>query len=76
MEEAFPDAAPQRASFNEEKRALVEAEEAPKEQGGDLPGWGDWGGLGAKPSKRKALEREEAEAARLEVTSWPNASVT
>lgn len=63
VEEAFPDAAPHQASIADEKRAIAE-EEVPAQEGDAMPGWGDWGGLGVKPSKRKVQREEEARRAR------------
>jgi U3 small nucleolar RNA-associated protein 14 len=38
--------------FEDEKTRDVESEE-PKEESGELPGWGDWAGDGVKPKKKK-----------------------
>ncbi|XP_078001379.1 U3 small nucleolar RNA-associated protein 14 homolog A-like isoform X2 [Glandiceps talaboti] len=40
------------ADFSREKRSKIE-EDAPKELDLSLPGWGDWGGIGIVPSKKK-----------------------
>ena len=37
----------------------MEAEAPEAEEEPDLPGWGNWSGLGAKPAKRQARYRRE-----------------
>ena len=43
--------------FAREKRAAAEAD-APKEEDTSLPGWGSWGGKGARPTKKVPKERK------------------
>jgi U3 small nucleolar RNA-associated protein 14 len=63
IDEAFPESAA--ADFAAEKARLAEVE-APKDDGGaaELPGWGSWSGLGAKPDRRAEERKQTAAEAR------------
>jgi len=64
--QAFPESAAA-AEFEAEKAKLVESEAAVGDEAPDLPGWGDWGGLGAKPSRRAEERRRSAAEARAQL---------
>ena len=59
IDEAFPESAA--ADFAREKAKFAEHEAPKGEESTDLPGWGSWSGLGAKPN-RWAEERKVSAA--------------
>ena len=72
LEEAFPDSGAA-ADFAAEKAALVESDAPPAEDSGAMPGWGSWGGMGAKPPRR-APPKRAAEDVRAELMAKAAAS--
>lgn len=69
IDEAFPESAA--AEFEAEKARLAE-EEAPKDDAAaaaDLPGWGAWAGLGAKPDRRAEERKQTAAEARAKLVA-------
>ena len=62
LEQAFPDS----VDLEVEKRRAVE-HEVPGGEETSMPGWGSWGGMGAKPSRRREEELISAAAARAEL---------
>lgn len=64
VEEAFPESV-EISEFASEKQALVEAEAGVAEET-EMPGWGDWSGLGVKPNRRQEQRKRTAKEARQE----------
>ena len=60
LEAAFPaEAGTAQAELDAEKAREVEAN-APPAEGAPMPGWGDWGGLGAKVSRKRQAQAKSA----------------
>lgn len=64
IEEAFPESA---TDFAAEKAKHIEAEGPKDEREADLPGWGSWGGLGARPDRRAEERKRSAAQARAQL---------
>jgi U3 small nucleolar RNA-associated protein 14 len=65
LEDAFPESAA--AEFAAEK-ARKSAEEAPKDETPpELPGWGSWAGMGARPDRRAEERKRTAAEARAQM---------
>jgi U3 small nucleolar RNA-associated protein 14 len=64
VDAAFPESA-ELAAFAAEKQALVEAEAGVAEDP-QMPGWGDWSGMGARVGRRQQERKRSAAEAREE----------
>ena len=74
LDEAFPEAAAE--EFAAEKARLAEAEGAPDDKeaaAAELPGWGSWGGLGARPDRRAEQRKQSAAEARAKLIAEASA---
>ena len=67
VEEAFPEAAGGDDDFEAEKAKLVEREAPRGEESTEMPGWGSWGGLGARPDPRAERRKRSAADARAKL---------